>query len=155
MDARRSDADWGMGPAPASALSGRVLVVDDNRVHRMIASTMMQSWGLTVMLAVDGQEAVRLITQSPDGLLPDLVLMDLRMPVMDGYDATQLIRAWEIQTGRSVGANRLPIIALTADAFDTDRQRCLAAGMDAFLSKPIDKKTLRAALSTWLCTTTR
>ena len=131
-------------------LQGRVLVVDDNRVHRTIASTMLRGWGLEVSLAVDGQEAVSLITQGASSALPDLVLMDLRMPVMDGYAATRRIREWESQAGRNTDSARLTIVALTADAFESDRQSCLAAGMDAFLSKPITKDVLRTTLGRWL-----
>lgn len=77
---------------------------------------------------------------------PDLVLMDLQMPVLDGYGATRYIRQWEADTGQP----RVPIIALTADAFEEDRRRCLAVGMDDFLTKPIALEALKAAMTQWL-----
>jgi CheY-like chemotaxis protein len=77
---------------------------------------------------------------------PDLILMDLQMPVMDGYDATEKIRQWETTNQRS----HLPIIALTANAFEEDRQHCLAVGMDDFLTKPIALEALKLALARWL-----
>ena len=72
--------------------------------------------------------------------------MDLQMPVLDGYGATAKIRAWEAERGLP----RMPIIALTADAFAEDRVRCISAGMDDFLSKPVDRETLAATLRRWL-----
>ncbi len=77
---------------------------------------------------------------------PDLILMDLQMPVMDGYAATRAIRQWE----QTLSGVHTPIIALTADAFEEDRQRCLAAGMNDFLTKPIALPALVAALEKWL-----
>ncbi len=156
MDARpgnqQSDSNRGRGTGlPAGhRLSGRVLVVDDNRVHRMIATIMMQGWGIEVVQAFDGLEAVRRVTQCPSADLPNLVLMDLRMPVMDGYAATEHIRAWEKSASGPDQGLRLPIIALTADAFEQDRQRCLSVGMDSFVTKPINKKMMYTALADWL-----
>jgi CheY-like chemotaxis protein len=72
--------------------------------------------------------------------------MDINMPVMDGYTATTLIRQWEVDRNRDC----LPIVALTADAFEEDRQRCLAVGMDDFLTKPIELNALQLALKKWL-----
>ncbi|MGI9133238.1 MAG: response regulator, partial [Rhodoferax sp.] len=76
----------------------------------------------------------------------DLVLMDLNMPVMGGIEASTLLRQWERETGRA----RLPIIAWTADAFEEDRQACLDAGMDDFITKPIDIRVLHAAVRRWI-----
>ena len=80
------------------------------------------------------------------GVAPDLVLMDCQMPVLDGYEATMQIRRWETEHARP----RLPIVALTASAFEDDRKRCLEAGMDDFLAKPIDIQKLMAMLGHWL-----
>jgi len=91
----------------------------------------------------DGQQGVDAITAGDN---PDLILMDIQMPVMDGYAATTHIRQWEASSGRA----RIPIIALTADAFEEDRQHCFAVGMDDFLTKPIALDALRAALNKWL-----
>jgi PAS domain S-box-containing protein len=124
-------------------LSGRVLVVEDNLTNRKVIEAVLTNHGLTVSVAEDGLQGVNAIVH---GTAPDLVLMDIQMPVLDGYAATGKIRQWEADNGRS----RTPIIALTADAYAEDRQRCLAAGMDDFLTKPIDIRQLLATLSKWL-----
>jgi CheY-like chemotaxis protein/HPt (histidine-containing phosphotransfer) domain-containing protein len=95
------------------------------------------------VVAGNGQEAVNAIT---GGAQVDLILMDVQMPVMDGYTATAWIRHREAE----LALPHLPIIALTADAFEEDRQRCLAAGMDDFLTKPVNVAKLSAALARWL-----
>jgi CheY-like chemotaxis protein len=124
-------------------LSWRVLVVEDNAVNRMVIESMLTKLGLSVTLTFDGQQALDIITQ---GDFPDLVLMDLNMPVMNGDDATEQIREWE----RRNNLPRLPIIALTADAYEEDRQHCLAVGMDDFLTKPIMLDAMQSALRKWL-----
>jgi len=124
-------------------LAGRVLVVEDNVVNRMVIESFLIQLGLSAMPAYDGQQALNLITQ---GECPDLILMDLHMPVMDGYSATEQIRQWEHDNHRP----RLPIIALTADAYEEDHQRCLAVGMDDFLTKPIELAALKSTLHKWL-----
>lgn len=124
-------------------LSGRVLVVEDNLIDRKVITALLNKLGLSVLLAHDGQQALDLISQ---GETPDAVLMDLEMPVMGGHEATQRIRQWETAHNRA----HLPIIALTANAFEEDRQRCLAAGMDDFLTKPVAVNTLQTALCQWL-----
>lgn len=120
-----------------------VLVVDDNAVNRLVIEATLESRGVRVESVNDGQEAVSLVTS---GAIPDLVLMDCQMPVMDGFDATASIRQWEREGGR----RRLPIIALTASAFQEDRDRCLAAGMDDFLTKPVNADELTATLAKWM-----
>ena len=95
-------------------------------------------------VATNGREAVEAIER--DDLRPQLVLMDCQMLGMNGYDATRRIRAWEQENGRP----RLPIVALTAAAFAEDRERCFAAGMDDFLTKPVDVGQLLACLEKWL-----
>jgi CheY-like chemotaxis protein len=127
--------------APPGAFSGHVLVAEDNAVNAMVIESLLGKLGVTMTLATDGQQAVNAVAQA-DAAQFDLVLMDLHMPVLDGYGATQKIRQWEAANGRP----RLPIIALTADAFEEDRQHCLAAGMDDFLSKPIALEALTLAL---------
>lgn len=131
-------------PANASddgmpALHGSVLVVEDNQTNRYVIVRMLEKFGLTVSFAENGQQAIDRIFA---GERPDLVLMDIQMPVMDGFDATRVIRQREAAEGRS----RLPIIALTADAFEDDRQHCLDAGMDDFLAKPVVLKALHRVL---------
>jgi len=124
-------------------LHGHVMVVEDNPVNCMVIEAMLDQLGLTHSVETDGQQAVAAIVR---GEHPDIILMDLQMPVMDGYGATERIRQWE-------GTNqqpRLPIVPLTADAFEEDRQRCLAVGMDGFLTKPITLEALKLVLSKWL-----
>jgi len=127
-------------------LSGRVLVVEDNLVNCMVIESLLGSLGISVELLNDGQQAVDAITQGRQH--PDLVFMDLHMPVMDGYNATKCIREWEAQSQQP----RLTILALTADAFEEDRQRCMAVGMDGFLTKPVSLEALKSALGKWLRT---
>jgi signal transduction histidine kinase/CheY-like chemotaxis protein/HPt (histidine-containing phosphotransfer) domain-containing protein len=122
-------------PAPAgpSSLSdlvpGRILLVDDNRVNQQLAGAMLTRLSLDHDCADNGVEALRRIADSDYAL----VLMDMEMPVMDGVTATQQIRAAEVAQGRP----RLPIIAMTANAMQEDRERCFAAGMDGYIAKPI------------------
>jgi signal transduction histidine kinase/CheY-like chemotaxis protein len=130
-------------PMPASALSGRVLVVEDNTVNRMVIKALLRKLGLQVLTAHDGQQALDAVAR---GDAPDVVLMDLNMPVMDGYSASEALRLWETEHKSA----RLPIIALTADAFEQEREHCLTVGMDDFLIKPVTLQALRAALQRWL-----
>jgi PAS domain S-box-containing protein len=111
----------------------RVLLVEDNAVNQKIASRVLEKHGHHVTLARDGREALALL----DRALFDAVLMDVQMPEMDGFEATAAIRAGERGTGR-----RLPIIAMTAHAMQGDRERCIAAGMDGYVSKPLEVRDL-------------
>ncbi len=143
MDADgRARADAGLAPLAMPGLSGRVLVVEDNPVNCMVIESLLNQLGLTVALANDGKQGLQAITGAGPDSLPDVIFMDLQMPVMDGYTAAQHIRQWEADNARA----RLPIIALTADAFEEDRQHCLAVGMDDFLTKPVSVQALQAAL---------
>ncbi len=126
---------------PALARS-TVLVVEDNEVNRMIAREMLSSLGLDVIEAADGADALRLMAQRP----VDLVLMDCHMPVLDGYAATREIRRREEQEQHA----RVPILALTADAFTDDVARVRDAGMDGHLSKPYTRDQLQKLLARWL-----
>jgi CheY-like chemotaxis protein len=120
----------------------RILLAEDNAVNRTLATKMLTRLGHSVVPAADGQEAVEKLA-ADRGF--DLVLMDLQMPRMGGFEATQAIRRSELLSGLS----RMPIIALTAHAMKGDDERCLAAGMDDYLSKPIDKKVLIEKLRKW------
>ena len=102
---------------------------------------LLQKAGLTCELALDGAEALRAVQSRPF----DLVLMDCMMPVMDGLEATARIREHE-----AIHGGRVPILAMTANAMQGDRERCLQAGMDDYISKPIDPKLLREAILRWL-----
>lgn len=132
------------GGAPAQ-FAGRVLVVEDDPTNRKVIEALLNKLGLSVTLAENGRQAVEAVTRG-DAL--DVVLMDTHMPIMDGYAATERIRRWEVESSRP----RLPIIALTADAFAKDRERCMAAGMDHFLTKPIAFDAMESALAKWLHT---
>lgn len=125
---------------PSRRVSGRVLVVDDKQVNRTIAEAMLILAGCTVDLAENGREAVKRIEEAPY----DLVLMDCQMPEMDGYEATKLIR--NLAGSRA----RVPIVAMTAHALREDRARCLAAGMDEHMSKPLLEDPLMDMLVRWL-----
>ena len=128
-------------PATPSGLAGlagrRVLLVEDQALNREIVTGLLEGTGLTILTAANGQEGVDLFRQSPC----DLILMDVQMPVMDGYTASRLIRALE---------PAVPIVALTAGAFPEDVAQALAAGMNAHLSKPIDMQQLLAVLTRYL-----
>ncbi|HLO61769.1 MAG TPA: ATP-binding protein [Azonexus sp.] len=124
--------------------SGQVLIAEDNTTNRKIVEALLGKLGIRAVSVRNGQEAVDFITGSQR---PDLVLMDVQMPVMDGLTATEHIRRWEQEGGRA----RVPIIALTGGAFEEDRQRCLNAGMDGFLTKPLNFEQLSAVLAQHLC----
>jgi signal transduction histidine kinase/CheY-like chemotaxis protein len=111
----------------------RILVVDDHVVNQAVVSAMIRKWGHAVATASNGEDA---ITRTAAHAV-DLILMDLQMPVMDGLEATRRIRAREAGTGR-----RVPIVAMTARVMTEDRDRCLEAGMDGFLSKPLHQQDL-------------
>jgi len=127
---------------PAAPLAGTVLLVEDNVVNRMIGVEMLESLGMRVVEAEDGAQA---LTQL-DRYEIDLVLMDCQMPVMDGYTATEQIRVRESR----FGLPRVPIVALTANAFDEDVARVRAVGMDGHLAKPYTRNQLRELLSRWI-----
>jgi two-component system sensor histidine kinase/response regulator len=127
-------------PAPAAASAPdssrlRVLLVEDNVVNQKVAAALLARHGFAVHVASDGAQAVDQWDAAPGGF--DVVLMDVQMPVMDGFQATAAIRARERATGGHV-----PIIAVTAHTRSASRERCLAAGMDAYLEKPIEAGTL-------------
>jgi PAS domain S-box-containing protein len=128
-----TSAPVSVAPEATSGAGCRVLLVEDNAVNRTLAQRLLQKRGFDVSTAVDGREAIR-ATQSAEF---DLILMDIQMPEMDGFEATTEIRAREKFTGR-----RTPVIALTAHAMKEDRDRCLSAGMDAYVTKPINPAEL-------------
>ncbi len=128
--------------ASLAVFEGRILVVEDEPTNRMIMRALLTKLGATVRLAEDGEQGVAAIMREA----PDLVLMDCRMPVLDGYAATERLRTWERETQRPP----VPIVALTAAAFDEDRERCLGAGMDDFLVKPVMIQALKGVLERWL-----
>ncbi|MBL4615299.1 MAG: response regulator [Magnetovibrio sp.] len=120
----------------------RILVVEDNLINQQVAEEILREAGAVVDVATDGDQAYRRICL--DQQKYDAVLMDLQMPVMDGYVATDLIR-------KKFGPDDLVIIAVTANAMDSERQKCLDAGMNDFVTKPIDVMGLYATLLKWIC----
>jgi two-component system, sensor histidine kinase and response regulator len=124
---------------------GHVLVVEDNRINQQVALRLLEKMGVTVELAEDG--ALALARAAQGGI--DLVLMDMQMPVMDGLESTRRIRQLPDQLGA------VPIVGLTANAFASDRDACLAAGMNDFQSKPVNRQKLEMILMAWLSTSGR
>ncbi|RYF52386.1 MAG: response regulator [Cytophagaceae bacterium] len=129
------------GSAPTTTGKYRILVADDNSVNLMLTTAMLTKLGYACQAVGNGREVLDVLKEGNF----DLILMDCQMPEMDGYEATRAIRRAEIDHAR-----HLPIIALTANAFAEDATRCLAAGMDAYLSKPIKKAQLQDAIAKWL-----
>ena len=128
-------------PALKSGQWGRVLLAEDNPVNLEVAKAMLAKLGVQLEIANNGEEAVALVGNKDF----DLVLMDCQMPDMDGYQATAVIRQHQANTPR-----RLPIIALTANAMEGDRDKCLAAGMDDYLTKPYTLAELQSKLAQWM-----
>ncbi len=126
--------------ASASGTRGRVLLAEDNAVSRRVAERLLQKLGYSVVLVANGEEAVAAASEGSF----DAILMDCQMPIVDGFEATGAIRALESD------AARVPIIALTAEALAGDRERCLRAGMDDYLSKPVRIEQLQATLARWM-----
>jgi hypothetical protein len=128
--------------AVADQLKGaNVLVAEDNDINRQIIDHLLQRLGITVQFATNGREAIDAVFAA--GAHFDAVLMDVQMPVMDGLEATRLIRA-------RIDATRLPIIAMTAHAMEQERQMCLDAGMNDHLTKPVDPKIIARTLGQWI-----
>ncbi len=128
-------------PLPA-ILHGQILLVEDNPVNQMVARRMLDRLGLEYRCANNGEEALALL----DLHHFDLVLMDCQMPGMDGFDATRLRRKKEHEEGKP----RTPIVAMTANAMKGDRERCLEAGMDDYIAKPVKLPVLQETLQRWL-----
>lgn len=132
-----------------SLLRGRrVLLCEDNAINQEIARALLERVGIQVELAENGLAGVRMFSASAPGYY-DCVLMDIRMPLMDGYEAAQAIRALDRADAQA------PIIAMTADAFDADVQRCLDAGMNGHIPKPLDPQNMYSTLAAWLQAKTR
>jgi PAS domain S-box-containing protein len=120
-----------------------ILIVEDNLTNRKVVEALLRKLGYHSQSVENGQEAVDVIV---GGMTPDLVLMDIQMPVLDGIGATIAIREWE----KTLEAHHIPIIALTANAFQADRENCIAAGMDDFMTKPVNVANLKTILQQWL-----
>ena len=127
------------GADAAVASNGNILIVEDNKVNQLVGSKLLKSLGYSFTIANNGLEAVRAIQERPY----DAILMDCQMPEMDGYEATAEIRRLE-------GCeHRIPIIAMTAAAMEGDREKCMAAGMDDFITKPVRLEAISTALERW------
>ena len=130
------------GPRRQPRFRARVLVVEDNVTNQQVAVGMLEKFGIDIELAGDGREALRMLQK----FSYDLVFMDCQMPVMDGYEATRQIR-----TARgNPKASAIPIIAMTANTMQGDRERCIASGMNDHIAKPVDPTKLRRVLEQWL-----
>jgi CheY-like chemotaxis protein len=141
-EAEPSDAPAATTVAASAAVAtrGRVLVAEDNPVNQLVIETMLRRRGFIVDIASDGLQAVERL----DPQQHDAVFMDCQMPNLDGYEATERIRAAE------PADRHIPIVAMTAHAFAGDRERCLRAGMDDYLSKPLRGEDLEPVLERWL-----
>ena len=127
--------------AGAVSFNADILVAEDNPVNQELILILLENYGCTVVLADNGKNAIDELRKRPF----DMVIMDCQMPVMDGFEATRLIRQKDIQ---SKTGGRLPILALTANAMEGDRERCLSAGMDNYLRKPFEESELIGMLKT-------
>ena len=140
MEGRREGAAVGkIQPAPVHGARGRILIAEDNPVNQRVARLQAERLGFDVDVVGNGQEALEAL----ENLAYALVLMDCQMPGMDGYAATRELRR------REAGQRHLPVIAMTANAFSSDREVCLSAGMDDYLSKPVSLRGLEAMLDRW------
>ncbi len=146
-----SAVECGKEDKAEAVFGAQVLLAEDNPVNQEVAQHMLESFGCRVELASNGREALEAFSKTPF----DLVLMDCQMPELDGYQVTQVIREKEMQgrkdpTEQGQGIRRTPIIALTAHAMQGDREQCIAAGMDDYISKPFNRDRLFAVLKRWL-----
>jgi len=128
------------GSKEPRAVWARVLVVEDNAVNQKVAKRLLEKMGCHVDLAANGKEALEMFERMPfDG-----IFMDCQMPEMDGFEATRVIR------GRQGKGPRIPVIAMSAGVLDAERERCVTAGMDDFIPKPVVAATLRKAVERWI-----
>ena len=124
----------------------RILLVEDNYINQQVASEMLKDLGYLVQVAENGEQALEALEAAEEPF--QLILMDCQMPVMDGYETSRIIRS---SKSRKINSN-IPIIALTANAMKGDEEKCIAAGMNDYMSKPIVITVLRDSLEKWLCT---
>jgi signal transduction histidine kinase/DNA-binding NarL/FixJ family response regulator len=138
-----STSEHRIGAAPVRPQ--RVLLAEDNLVNAKLATRLLERLGCRVDVASNGREALHMVQSIPF----DIVFMDCQMPELDGFEATRAIREWERTSSTDRSAARLPIIALTANAMRGDRERCLDAGMDDYITKPLSRDDLVRVLNAW------
>jgi CheY-like chemotaxis protein len=126
---------------PVEQTKATILIAEDVLVNQLVARKLVESFGAIARVVANGRDAVEAV--KTDGI--ELVLMDCQMSELDGFQATEAIRAWEKDTGR-----HLPIVAMTAGAMAEDRQHCLDAGMDDYISKPVTSEALLRCIQQWL-----
>ncbi|MBE0485653.1 ATP-binding protein [Marinobacter sp.] len=143
---QQGDEHPALPDAPREQLGGTAwaLVVEDNAVNQKVTTTLLSKMGFQVECAQNGQEAIEKVKRKHEGY--ELILMDCQMPVLDGYGATRVIREWEQSNGQS----GTPIIALTADVSQETKERCLASGMNDYITKPVRREGLHDVLSRWI-----
>jgi CheY-like chemotaxis protein len=125
-----------------STIAGRVLLAEDGADNRTLVRAFLRKTGVELVMAADGRAAVHAADEARSACQPfDLVLMDLHMPVLDGLSATRQLRE---------GGHAMPVVAVTAAAFDEDRRQCLEAGFDGFLAKPLDRNGVVALVRRYL-----
>ncbi len=142
VDAALTSSNDVVARLKAKYVGSRILVVEDNEINQIVAQEILEDAGLVCDLANDGEEAVSMVRKAQPGIYA-LVLMDMQMPKMDGLTATKCIRL--LETGKDI-----PIVAMTANAFNEDEERCIKAGMNDFVSKPVDPDRLYGTLLKWL-----
>jgi len=142
MSALQTDQPEAVLPADLLFDGVNVLLAEDNPTNQMIAGEMLTQYGCNVSYAETGSEVLEAVKVADF----DFIFMDCRMPEMDGYEATRLLRAQE----KDLGKNRMPVIALTANAMQGDRELCIEAGMDDYISKPVRKDQIGGMLMKWL-----
>jgi CheY-like chemotaxis protein len=140
LPARRSSDDT-LEPSVRELAGLRVLLVEDSAINQRIAQTFLRRLGVRCEVASNGQQALELLCEP--GQRFDAVLMDCQMPLLDGYEATRELRR------RESSGSRTPVIALTANTLPSDCQRCLDAGMDDYLAKPVSQRALAEKLAHW------
>ncbi len=143
LEEQFSESDDSTDGQPVTLDGSNILLVEDNDMNREIANVILSEMGANVIEAADGSDAIEMM-KGADADRFDLILMDVQMPVVDGYEATRRIRALGTR------ASQIPIIAMTANAFEEDRKTAIAAGMDGHIAKPIDIDALTATLKRFL-----